>query len=110
LDAIIANIDSLYAVIGLAILVFGGLIIDKRRRDERATQPEVLPVVNGPGAAMHNGGTGARAMTVTDVKLLIAEHVEGCPRMNRVDQKLDRMGEKLEAMAATLNVIKGKME
>jgi hypothetical protein len=100
------NNPYVFTVVVLGI-VFGWQRWDgKRNQSTDATQPPVP----GPGAMAASNGNGAKPIAYDAARLLIAEHVQSCPRLVSVDRKLDKMNEKLDEVTAALNVIKGKME
>lgn len=84
----LAQIDNLFALLAVVVVVvvMGKPYIDsKRQRQDSVT--ELSPPVHGPGAAVN----GSKPISTDGAKLLIAEHVQNCPRMARMEGKLDAL-------------------
>lgn len=90
MDSILANIDSLYALLGLCVLVFGGLVIDKRRREDKRVQP--AQVTAAPQTEQEaNPSSNGRGVSANYVNRVVAENCRDCKRIEDVEQQISRM-------------------
>jgi hypothetical protein len=90
--SIIGNVDSLYALLGLGIVVIAVLILDQRRRAERTT---TVALAEASAAGQETTSNG-HSVSVNYVKRIVAENCRDCKRMETMEERLDKMTDRLD--------------
>ncbi len=89
--SIIGNVDSLYALLGLGIVAITVLILDQRRRAERTTT-----VASAEASAGQETTSNGHSVSANYVKRIVAENCRDCKRMETMEERLDKMTDRLD--------------
>ena len=88
--SIIGKVDSLYALLGMGIVAITVLILDQRRRADRVT------VAAEASSAEVETTSNGHSVSANYVKRIVAENCRDCKRMETMEERLDKMTDRLD--------------